>query len=237
LTALNPTGAEKKNPLLEYALSMWVWLGRIFARTRPCFWQGRNRWLGGAAFPELFDSIKASMTTVTNEQPPRFWSRIRHWFGSSESGPESPRSPELERFIERSQEQTRKQLASKAIAKLRPILVSTADLVPALAVPGWAEALPKQGHAELVTGAVMHDQLDNLVAALRDAQASGDLPYEAGNEWAEVVVAAAMSAKQAEAHLVEGDDTIRWAYRWPAIPGQADHPRSKRLSGQNAPSY
>lgn len=44
---LDRAGSDDQDPLADYAVSTWIYLGRIFARVQPCFWQGRNRWLGG----------------------------------------------------------------------------------------------------------------------------------------------------------------------------------------------
>jgi hypothetical protein len=55
------SGAE--DAVADAAISIWVWLGRIFARLRPAFWQGRNRWLGGAALPEAF-SLQTQVMTL-----------------------------------------------------------------------------------------------------------------------------------------------------------------------------
>jgi hypothetical protein len=219
--ALDGQGREDEeghDPTADYAISTWVWLGRIFARTSPSFWQGRNRWLGGAAFPDAF-TVQTNVMSVATKRRPTMWDRIGRWLGVTHDDDEDyeEASPELARFLAASQEQTRKQLASKSVQRLRGLLVSTASLSPALSVPSWESSLPKEGGGNLVSGAVAHDALDELVNVLREAQGTEDLPYETGDEWVEIVVAAARWAKDAGAHLVEGDDSIYGAYRWPAI--------------------
>lgn len=171
-----------KDDIEDYAVSTWIWLGQIFARTTTCFWQGRNRWLGGAAFPESFQTH----TTVTSVG---ILGRIKQ---AVFPAPEQP--PRV-----------------TGVARLRPLLTSVATLAPALARPKWEAPLAKEGGGSLASGGVAHDRLGDLVAAVRE----GELPY--GRDWAEIVVAAAAHAKANDAHLVEGDDAIYGAYRWPAI--------------------
>ncbi|MFI5297611.1 MAG: hypothetical protein ACHREM_05885 [Polyangiales bacterium] len=198
-TALRPGANDVSARLSDYATSTWAWLARIFARTSPCLWQGRNRWLGGAAFPETF-SIQTTVTSI-----------------GVDAGAASSDSAALTRFMAESQANTRRQLASKSVQSLRRLLVSTGELAPALALPNWEAALPKEGGGNLASGAVRHEQLDALTRVVREAQAARELPYESGDEWAEIVVAAATHAKAAGAHLVEADDAIYGAYRWPPI--------------------
>src|SRR6185295_6939935 len=90
-------------------------------------------------------------------------------------------------------------------------LVSTVDLAPRLEMAPWKEYLPPHGSGNLVAGAVPFDQLDRLVSVVRAAPA----PPESGKAWLELVIAAAVWAKKAGAHLVEGDDvTFGW---WPIL--------------------
>ncbi|NUP04658.1 MAG: hypothetical protein HOW73_01190 [Polyangiaceae bacterium] len=178
----------------DYAVSTWIWLGRLFARTQPCFWQGRNRWLGGAAFPDEF-SLETTVMTVGGSEP----------------------RTDLSPLVSTLQAQTRSQLASRTVYDLRPLLSSTADLTPSIAIDGWAEALPRSGGGNLASGAVTSDKLSQLVGVLLRGQTRGDLPYADGHEWAEIVIAASLTAQRVNAHLVEADDAIYGAYRWPAI--------------------
>jgi len=55
------------------------------------------------------------------------------------------------------------------------------------------------------------------VRVLRELAQEVEPPYETTEEWIEIVVAAAMCAKNAEAHLVVGDDASYGAYRWPIV--------------------
>ena len=171
------------DPVADCAISTWVWLGRVFARTRPCFWQGRNRWLGGTAFPDLF-TVHTSVITIGA--------------GASEN-------PSLAAPITESQQHTRTQLASRSVQRLRGLLRSTATLAPAVAARGWEEALPKEGGGDLVSGAVPYERLPELVAEMRALLAEQSAPYERTEEWVELVIAAALCAERAGAHLVEGD--------------------------------
>lgn len=180
----------------DYAVSVWIWLGRIFARTRPCFWQGRNRWLGGAAAPDTFDN-KTIVTTIR---------------GNGESSTQLPA-----RFLADVEARTRTQLASHGVPALDALLTSTAELAPSLAVEGWEQWLPKGGSANLVSGAVRHERLDELAMTMRALDELGNVPYSSEGHWVELVAAAAQLAKKVDAHLVEGDDVIDAAIRWPAI--------------------
>lgn len=193
-----PAGGDA-DPLADYAISTWIWLGRIFARTRPAFWQGRNRWLGGAAFPDVFH-IETTAISIGGE-------------GRAED------DPEMRRIIQQNRELTRGQLAKKSVQRLRELIVSTARLSPVLAIRNWEASLPKEGGGNLASGCVETENLEELVAVLRKAQRKDELPYDTGNEWVEIVAAAAARARVADAHLVEGDDSIDGAYRWPAIEG------------------
>jgi hypothetical protein len=170
--ALSSSGelTEETEPIADYAISTWVLLGRIFARTRPAFWQGRNRWLGRAAFPEAF-GIDANVASVS----------------------------------------------SKGVQRLRTLLESTASAAPALSLPGWEKFLPKEGDGNLVSGYVRFERLDELASVLRELQSQKDLPYETGDEWVELTCAAAQMAKKSDSDLVEGDDAIYGAYRWPPM--------------------
>jgi len=201
---------DERNPIANYAVSTWIWLGRVFSITHLCFWQGRDRWLGGAAFPDVFN-VATTVTTVG--PPPTLWQRLREWL-TGKSVDDEP-DPEMARIIAMTQEQTRRQLAARSIQALRTLVESTSTLQPTLAVEGWAEFLPREGSGNLVSGAVNVDHLEALITALRQTAADGSLPYEGGQEWVELVVAAAVAAKDAGAHLVEGDDVL--CGRWPIL--------------------
>ena len=69
----------------------------------------------------------------------------------------------------------------------------------------------------MISGGVKHERLNELVAVLREIQAQGVLPYEGGSDWIELVIASAACANRVNAHLVEGDDAIYGAYRWPPL--------------------
>ncbi len=47
--------SEESDPIADYAISTWIWLGNVFARTLPTFWQGRNRWLWARGRCTSFD--------------------------------------------------------------------------------------------------------------------------------------------------------------------------------------
>jgi len=83
------------------------------------------------------------------------------------------------------------------------------------------------GAASLASGAVRHERLAELVTAMRALLAEESAPSETTEEWVELVVAAAIHAERAGAHLAEGDDGIYGAYRWPPL----DEPWSGRASG------
>lgn len=221
--AVGSSNDDGDNPVNDYAISTWVWLGRLFARTRPAFWQGRNRWLGSAAFPEVF-KIHTNVTTIgpppskaAPESPP-LSERIRGWFGMAPSNEvENALDPALAQIVATTQATTRQQSAKQSAPALRDIIESTATLLPSLAVANWEKSLPKAGEGNCVTGAVRNSRLDDLVVAARYLQSTNTIPYETGAEWIEIVIAAAMEAKRAGSHLVEGDDSIYAAYRWPAV--------------------
>lgn len=198
----------------DYAVSSWIWLAQIFARTSPCFWHGRNRWLGGAAFPEDFE-VQTNVITVSS-RPTTLWDRVRTFFGASP--PEASRDdPELEQLMAGSRELTRQQLARRAVQQLRTVLTSTATLAPAMAIEGWEASLAPGGGGYLASGAVPHGHLDALIDAMNAARADDVLPYEDADDWAASVVAAARWAKANDAHLVEADDALHGGYRWPAF--------------------
>jgi len=201
---------DEGNPIGNYVGSTWIWLGRMFARTHLCFWQGRDRWLGGAAFADELN-IQSRITTFGPR--PSLWSRFKAWL----TGGEPEVDAELAEMISASQAETRRQMGSIRLSDLRAILVSTVDLAPRLEMAAWREYLPPHGSGNLVAGAVPFDQLDRLVSVMRAASGS----QESGKEWLQLVIAAAVWAKKAGAHLVEGDDvTFGW---WPILdPDEAD---------------
>ncbi len=232
--AFSIQGVDGEDPVNDYAISTWVWLGRLFARTRPAFWQGRNRWLGGAAFPEVF-SIHTNVVTIGPSAPPQqepqpsppLLDRVRGLFGLGGTKEQrKANDPAVAQMIAAAQEQTRKQSATGSAPALRELIESTAVLVPALAVDNWEKSLPKAGEGNCVSGAVKHARLDSLVEAVRSLKASNTIPYETGTEWVEIVVAAAIEAKRTDSHLVEGDDSIYAACRWPATDQSSTHQRA-----------
>lgn len=130
---------------------------------------------------------------------------------------EKPLDPAIAQIVATTQATTRQPSAKGSAPALRDIIESTATLLPSLAVANWEKSLPKAGEGNCVTGAVRNSRLDDLVVATRDLQSTNTIPYETGAEWIEIVIAAAMEAKRTGSHLVEGDDSIYAAYRWPAV--------------------
>ena len=204
---------DEGSPIGDYVGSTWIWLGRMFARTHVCFWQGRDRWLGGvAAFPGKMDI----RTTVTTMGPPlSLWGRFKAWLaGKSATGTDPKLDPRLAEAIAAMQQGTRNQMGSIRLIELQSVLVSTADLSPRLDMLPWKEYLPPQGSGNLVSGAVPLERIDRLIAVLRKASSENVIPTT-GKAWVELAIAAAVWAKQAGAHLVEGDDvTFGW---WPIL--------------------
>lgn len=189
-----PDGDEAA--LNDYAVSTWIWLAQIFARTRPCFWQGRNRWLGNVAHPEEFQ-IQTSVAI----------------FGGAEG---EDVDPALAALIQANRQATQASLAVEPNATLREILVSTATLVDALAMQDAAKSLHPAGSGSIAAGAVRRENLPALREEIETMRLVMDFPYGNG-EWLEIVLAAALAAERGEAALVEGDDAIYGAYRWPPL--------------------
>ena len=178
----------------DYAVSTWIWLGGLFARLRPCFWQGRNRWLGNAAFPFPEDAGASAPL-------------LGFALGQTYS---------LEEILQANRQANSAQRAREGSSALAGILESVATLVPELGMAELAEYLPPEGSGNLTSGVVRAENLRPLRAEMQRMRQTRDFPYGNG-EWIEIVDAAAAVAERAQASLLEGDDVIYGAYRWPVF--------------------
>lgn len=193
-------------PLGDYAVSTWVWLARIFARTGPCFWQGRNRWIGLAVMSEP----RTIETTIWTFGTRTLWNRVRDWLGFRR-----PVDPEMERIAATLAENTLASGPRHDLPELHDLLTSTALLAPRLSMEAAQEVLPPEGAGNLASGVILRDRLAALVARMKRVIEQKKAPFEDGDTWAEIVIASARVAERSDAHLIEADDALPYAYRWP----------------------
>lgn len=171
-----------------FSLHVWTSLAEIFAALYPAFWQGNNRWLGAAAFP---DRSGASALFRRNESSPGVMASLFALLRAP--APTSSTFP--------------------ALPQLQQLLSSAGDWSPLLmaGIPEarWREVLVPFGNGGCATGGVALPRLPALAQALRAPDVSR-LPFEATAEWVELVTAAAQIASESGAHLLEADDVWRW---------------------------
>jgi hypothetical protein len=199
---------DSLDPVADYAISSWVWLAAIFARVGPCFWQGRNRWLGDAAFRAAGDVHTQIM--VISMPLKRLWDRVRAWLGRGNRP-----DPDMQELAAVSRQAMRDDLARYSVHDLQGVLSSTASLAPPLAVEGWDQELPARGGAYLASGCVPRQLLSRLLEVMSQLARTNQSPYRDGSDWVQIVIAAAKLAERHDAHLIEADDTFPGAYRWP----------------------
>ncbi|HWC28540.1 MAG TPA: hypothetical protein VG845_00535 [Dehalococcoidia bacterium] len=200
---------DSLDPVADYAISSWVWLAAIFAHVGPCFWQGRNRWLGDAAFLAA-GGLRSVQNTIVAWGRNTIWGRVRAWFGRN-----SASDPDLQELAAVSRQEMRDDLARYSVQDLQGLLSSTASLAPVLAVEGWDQELPARGGAYLASGCVPRDRLSQLLEVMGHLARTNQSPYHDGSDWVQIVIAAAKLAERHDAHLVEADDVLPGAFRWP----------------------
>jgi hypothetical protein len=188
-------------PRENYAISTWMWLGRIFSRLQPCFWQGRDRWLGDLA------GRVAPRLGLWQRLIDRYRRRNVHAWAD----------PATRKKIREVEARVRANKAARTLPGLRELMVSTVDLAPSLGMETEREVLPLEGTGYGATGAVPADRLQALEELIAAARREGRLRYPASDGWAEIVIAAARMARRLGAHLLEADDALGTGYRWPFL--------------------
>lgn len=197
---------DDDDPAAVYAVQVWQRIAYAYARLEPRFWQGRNRWLGSAAYPAaVLSDVQTTLLSLGVPSEPTLWDRVRDFFGLAPARP--PLTPDLAQLVAMTQARTRSQMAQVCVDGLAGLLVSVARLEPELAMEALEEHVPPEGGGYCATGGVTHARLDELDGVMTRLLEDGPEVYGDGtSEWAVLVKLAAWHAGRREAHLVEGDD-------------------------------
>jgi len=160
-----------EDALYNYCVSTWIWLGNMFARLQPCFWQGRNRWIGNAAHPFPEDA-------------------------GATAPKEIPSGNSLDAILAANQRANAAQRAQQPNDTLGRVIESVANFIPELGMQEMADELPAEGSGSLASGVVRASNLGALRAEMQRMRQTQEFPYSDG-DWIEIVHAAAAIAQQA----------------------------------------